>query len=81
MDIAERDKENVAIKYFHEAVGFARMVYVVSAIPAFAPVKAPAAINCADAESASSGPAISFCVGYSLAAVLSYLPTAEKVRL
>ena len=69
------------IEYFHVAVGFAGMVYVVSAISAPAAVKAPATVNCTDTESASSGAAISFCVGYSLAAVLSYLSTAEKVRL
>lgn len=62
LDVAERDKENMIVEYFHVAVGFAGMVYVMSAVSAFAAVKAPATINCADTESAPSGAAISFCV-------------------
>ncbi len=81
LDIAECDKENMAIEYFHVAVGFAGMVYVMRAVPALAAVEAPAMINCADTESASSGAAISFCVGYSLAGVLRYLSAPGKVRL
>jgi hypothetical protein len=79
--IAERDEENVAIDYFHVAVGFTGMVYVMSAVPAPAAVKAPAIINCADTKSAASGAAISFGVGYSLAAVLRDLSAAGKVRV
>lgn len=81
LDIAERDEENMAIEYFHVAVGFAAMVYVMRAVPAPAAVEAPLIINCADTESASSGTAISFCVGYSLAGVLRYLSAAGKVGL
>ncbi len=67
--------------YFHVTVRFAGMVYVMSAVPAPAAVKTPAAINCADTEPASSGAAISFGIGYSLAGVLRYLPAAGKGRL
>ncbi len=81
LDIAEGDKENVAPEYFHVAVGFAGMVYVMRAVPALAAVEAPAIINCADPESPPSGAATSFSVGYSLAGVLSYLSPAWKVRL
>ncbi len=71
----------MAIEYFHVAVGFAGMVYVMRAVPALAAVEAPAIINCADTESASSGATISFCVGYSLAGVLRYFSAPGKVRL
>ncbi|MCM3872738.1 MAG: hypothetical protein ND895_18820 [Pyrinomonadaceae bacterium] len=67
--------------YFHVTVRFAGMVYVMSAVPAPAAVKTPATINCADTEPASSGAAISFGVGYSLAAILRDLSAAGKVRL
>lgn len=80
LDIAECDKENMAIEYFHVGVGFAGMVYVMRAVPAFAAVEAPVIINRADTESASSGAAISFWVGYSLAGVLRYLSAPGKVR-
>ncbi len=81
LDIAECDKENMAIKYFHVAVGFAGMVDVMRAVPALAAIEAPANINCTDAKPASPGAAISFSIGYSLAGVLRYLSAPGKVRL
>lgn len=81
LDVAKRDKENVVIEYFHVAVGFAGVVYVMSAISAFAAVQAPAIIDRADTEASAPGAAISFGVGYSLAGVLRYLSAAEKLGL
>jgi hypothetical protein len=81
LDIAESDEEDMSIKYFHVAVRFARMVDVVSAVSAFAPIQAPALINGTNAESATPGAAVRFCVSDSLAGIFCYLSTAEKVRL
>lgn len=81
LDIAECDKENMAVKYFHVAVGFAGMVYVMRAVPALAAIEAPEIIDCADTESATPGAPISFCIGYSLAGILRYLSAPGKVRL
>jgi hypothetical protein len=80
LDVAAGDKENVVIEYLHVAVGFAGVVYVMSAIPALAAIEAPAIIDSADTESASSGAAISFRVGYFLASVLSYLSPTREMR-
>ncbi len=81
LDVAECDKENMAVEYFHVAVGFAGMVYVMRAVPALAAVETPAIIDRADTESAPPGAAISFGVGYSLAGILRYLSAARKGRL
>ncbi len=79
LDVAKCDKENMAIEYFHVAVGFAAVVYVVRAVPAFAAVEAPPIINGTDTEPTSPGAAIGFCIGYSLSGVLSYLSFTEKL--
>ena len=81
LDIAKGDKENMAIKDFHVAVWFAGVVYVVRAVAALAAVEAPAIINGANTESASSGTAISFRIGYSLTGVLRYLSPLAEVCL
>ncbi len=80
LDIAECYKENMVIKYFHIAVGFAGMIYVVGSVSTLAAIEAPAIINRTDTESSSPSPAISFGIGYSLAGVLRYLPALGKTR-
>lgn len=71
----------MAIEYFHVAVWFAGVVYVVRAVATLAAVEAPAIIDRANTEPASSGAAISFSIGYSLARVLRYLSAPGEVRL
>jgi hypothetical protein len=80
-DVLKCDKEDMAIKYLHVAVGFAAMVYVMRAVAAPATVEAPAIIDCADTESPTPGAAISFRVGYSFAGILGYLTAAKEVHL
>ena len=80
LDVAECDKENMVIEYFHVAVRFAGMIDVMRAVPALAAIEAPALIDRADTQTSSPGTAISFGIRYSLARVLRYLPAAHKMR-
>jgi len=80
-DVAECDKENMVIEYFHVAVGFAGMVYIMSAVPTPAAVETPAIIDCADTKASSSGTAISFCIGYFFTGILRNFSALGKVRL
>ncbi len=79
MNITQGYKENMTIEYLNIAIGFAGMVYVMSAVSAFAAVDAPMIIDCADTESASPGTPISLRIGDSLAAVLRYLAATREV--
>jgi len=80
-NVAKCQKEDVAIDYFHVAVGFARVVDVMRAVASAAAVQAPAIIDSADPKSSSPRSAVGFRVGYPLARVLGYLPAAFKWRL
>lgn len=81
LDVAECDKEDMTVEYFHIAIGFAGMVYVMRSVPALAAVETPPLIDSADTESAPPGAAVSFGVGYSLAGILRYLSAAGNGRL
>jgi hypothetical protein len=78
LDIAECDKEDMTIEYFHVAVGLAGMVYVMRSVPAPTTVETPTLIDRADTESSPPGAAVSFGIRYSLAGILRYLSTASK---
>ena len=80
LDVAECDKENMVMKYFHVAVWFAGMIDVMRSVTALAAIEAPAFIDRADTQASSPGTAISFGIRYSLAPVLRYLPAAHKMR-
>ena len=79
-DIAECDKEDMAIEYLHISVRFAGMIDVMRAIPALAAIEAPAFIDRTDTQTSSPGTAISFGIRYSLARVFRYLPAAQEMR-
>lgn len=79
-DIAECDKQDMAIENFHVSVWFAGMIDVMRAVPALAAIETPAIIDRADTQTSSPGTAISFGIRYSLAPVLRYLPAAPKMR-
>ncbi len=79
-DVAQSDKEDVAIEDLHVAIGLAGMVDVMSAVPTFAAVEAPAIINCADTQSSAACSKISFRIRDLLARVLCNLPTTSEVH-
>lgn len=77
-NIAQRNEEDVTVKYLHVAVRFAGMVDIMRAVPSLAPIKTPALINRADTQSSPACSPISFGVRYFFASVFRYLQTTPK---
>lgn len=78
-NVAQSNKQDVAVENLHEGAGFARMINVMRAITAAAAVKTPAIIDGADAQPPPPRPAISFGVSNFFASVLCYFPAAFEV--
>ena len=72
-DVAQGHYQNMLVNTLHVAVGFTGMVYVVSAITAFASIQTPMAIDITDTQTAPPGAAIGLSIRDSLARILSYL--------
>ena len=80
-DIAQREKEHVAVKRPHVGVRSARVIDVVRAVAAPAAVQTPAAIDIADTQDATiTGPFSRFEICYSLAGVLGDLFAATEMN-
>ena len=69
LDVSQGDEENVIVKNLHERVGHARVVDVVSAVAAAAPIETPATIHFADTQHLPVRTPASFCVRDLLAGV------------
>lgn len=78
-DVTQRDKENVVVRDLHERVWLARVVDVVSAIPAATAIKAPTIVDSADPQTSPLGPSFCLSGGDALAGVLGDLVPAAKV--
>ena len=79
-DIAQREKERVAVKRPHVGVRSARVIDVVRAVASAAAVDTPAAVDITDAQLGSMRAALSFEIRNALADVLGNLATAVKTN-
>jgi len=74
--VAQRDKQNVSVKDFHEGVWFARVIYVMRAVAATAAVETPVIINLTDAQFWSQRSTLCLGVCNSLTRVFRNFPRA-----
>jgi hypothetical protein len=79
-DVTQGVELDVAVENFHEAVGLARVIDVVSAVAAATPVQTPLGIYRADAKQAAMSPALCLCGRDSLARVVCYLSAALETK-
>src|SRR2546425_6664122 len=80
-DVAQRKEHYVTVNGFNVGVRLARVIDVVGAVAAMAPIQAPAAINIADAQDAPiAGSSSRFEICYSLAGVFSDLLAPPKMN-
>ena len=77
-DVAECKEQHVAVDRAHKGVGRARVVDIVRAIAPTAAIKAPLAIDVADAQLRAVCPPFGFAIRNSLAGVFGNLAPALK---
>src|SRR4029077_4736542 len=77
-NIAQRKEHYVPIDSPHISVRFARMIYVMSPVPAATTVDTPNPIDITDAQFCPAGTALRFAIGNALARVFGNLATMRK---
>ncbi|HVQ38395.1 MAG TPA: hypothetical protein VMS31_12725 [Pyrinomonadaceae bacterium] len=79
-NVAQSDEENVTVQNLHVGVRFTGMIDIVGSIAPATSVQTPALINRADAQLATTRPAIGFGILDPLAGILRYFSSAFEMR-